>query len=76
MGGDTWLSLTGRETGAQKKADAQAQKQTEILQSQQAEADAELKRKQEQVKRGRMGRGSLLSGTELGVQDQLKTTLG
>ena len=77
MGGsvmDTFKGLIGKETSAEKSAKAQ---QSAALASAKAEADTALDIRKKRMEKKMVGKGSLLSGNELGVQpDALKSTLG
>lgn len=71
---DTFKGLIGMETSAEKSAKEQQQS---ALASAKAEADKSLADREARMKRKQVGKGSLLSGNELGVQpDALKSTLG
>ena len=71
---DTFKGLIGKETSAEK--DAKAQQQS-VIAAAKAEADTALDIRKKRMEKKMVGRGSLLSGTELGVQpDALKSTLG
>lgn len=71
---NTLKGLVGRETSQEKSAKAQQQS---ALASAKAEADTALDLRKKRMEKNMIGRGSLLSGTELGVQpDALKSTLG
>ena len=68
----------------QKKANDEARRNAEAAQAEQAALAAEeekaaalkLKDQQARLVRGKQGRGGLLFGSELGVQDDKATTLG
>lgn len=75
---DTFTSLVGGKTSSEKAAEkAQSQQKASML-SAKAEADAQLQERQKRMQNKQAGRGSLLSGTELGVQSEtpLTKTLG
>lgn len=80
MGGvvDMFKGLVGGTTKAEKEAKAEQAKQASLLAAQQAENDKLLKERQDRMSRARVGRSSLLSGTEAGVQQEtpLQSTLG
>lgn len=66
-------SLFGGSSKAEKQALAQQQA---TLDAQKAEATTQLEERQNRMKKAQTGRASLLSGTEMGTQTPLATTLG
>lgn len=79
MGGvvDMVKSLVGVDTSAEKEAKAAQNEQRRVLQQQQADAQKQLEERQTRMKMAQRGRGSLLSGTETGIEQKpLATTLG
>lgn len=75
---DMFTGLIGGTTKAEKEAKAAQAQQASLLASQQAENNKMLKEREDRMRRARVGRSSLLSGTEAGVQQStpMQTTLG
>lgn len=80
MGGvvDMFKGIVGGTTKAEKEAKAAQAQQASLLATQQAENDKMLKEREDRMKRARVGKSSLLSGSEAGVQPStpMQTTLG
>jgi len=70
---DTIRGLTGRETSAEKAAKGEQQK---ALGEAQASAQSDLDARRKRMELKKQGRGSLLSGTELGITPATTSTLG
>jgi hypothetical protein len=66
--GDTVRSLTGRETSVEKRAKAE---QEASLMEAKTEADTALDIRKKRIEKKAQGRGSLLTGTELGLSSTL-----
>lgn len=74
---DTVTSLVGGETKAEKAAKSAQEQQAQSLMTIKKEQDKALEERKKRMTAKQVGRASLLSGSELGVQqDALKSTLG
>jgi len=70
---DTIRGLTGRETSAEKAAKGEQQR---ALAEAKASAESDLAARRRRMELKKQGRGSLLSGSELGVTPATTSTLG
>jgi len=70
---DTLKAMTGRETSEEKTAKAE---QKASLASSQASAAADLEERRKRMELKKQGRGSLLTGSEIGVTPATTSTLG
>lgn len=79
MGGvvDVFKGITGLgTTKAEKQVKAAQAQQASLLAAQSADAQAQLEERKKRMQSKQAGRASLLSGTEMGIQQPLKSTLG